>query len=211
MARANQTDAQIAHRFRYAADILEGMTDGIDGDRLGALIRWARDGRAGADEGEALIRIFEAPHLAAIDEGAWDGDPRDAAHADLARWTAEAEALAHSDRNLQAEVDRLRAVLNTPEVDDFVRGAVREAQHQRERWGADHDAGKAPLDWFWLIGFLAQKAATAQIGDDVEKAKHHTISTAAALANWHAAIAGLHNGMRPGIAQPAEAEAAAHG
>jgi hypothetical protein len=93
MNRAPQTDAQIAHRFRYAADILEGMTDSIDGDRLGALVRWCLHGQAAADEGEALIRLFEAPHLAAIEEGAWEGDSRAAALADIARVTAEAEAI----------------------------------------------------------------------------------------------------------------------
>ena len=76
-----------------------------------------------------------------------------------------------------------------------------EAAHQRQRWGSEHDGGKQPLDWFWLIGYLAQKAATAQMGGDLEKAKHHTISTAAALANWHAAIAGHDNTMRPGTLQ----------
>jgi hypothetical protein len=35
-----------------------------------------------------------------------------------------------------------------------------------------------------------------------DKALHHTISTAAALANWHAALSGTSNTMRPGIAPP---------
>lgn len=95
--------------------------------------------------------------------------------------------------------------LNTPEVEDFAKGVVSEAQHQRARWPAEQDAGKGPLDWFWLIGFLAQKAAFAAIAGDVEKAKHHTISTAAALANWHAALTGEHTAMRPGIEPPKEA------
>lgn len=97
------------------------------------------------------------------------------------------------------EIERLRGALNTPEVEDFAQGVVLEAQHQRERWGASHDAGKEPLDWFWLIGYLAQKAATAHIAGNIEKACHHTISTAAALANWHAAITGANTEMRPGI------------
>jgi|GEM_PF-1006584 len=104
---------------------------------------------------------------------------------------------------LREEVERLRAALNTPEVDDFAKAVVLEAQHQRERWPSEHDAGKAPLDWFWLVGYLAQKAATAQMAGDDYKAKHHTISTAAALANWHAAISGEHTAMRPGIEPPA--------
>jgi hypothetical protein len=99
-------------------------------------------------------------------------------------------------------------VINSPETADFMAGVPLEAAHQRDRWGAEHDAGKAPLDWFWLIGYLAQKAATAQIAGDTNKALHHTISTAAALANWHAAISGTDTRMRPGIdpaaLQPAE-------
>lgn len=103
-----------------------------------------------------------------------------------------------------AESWRLRALeaeakLNTPELLDFSAGVVMEAAHQRERWGADHDVGKTAWDWFWLIGFLAQKAATAHLAGDADKALHHTISTAAACANWHAAIAGADNRMRPGI------------
>jgi hypothetical protein len=108
-----------------------------------------------------------------------------------------------------AEVDSLReriadleAQINTPETADFMKGIPLEAAHQRGRWGADHDAGKAPLDWFWLIGYLAQKAAMSAIAGDVEKAKHHTISTAAALSNWHLQLSGADNRMRPGIAQP---------
>jgi hypothetical protein len=100
------------------------------------------------------------------------------------------------------EVQRLRAIVNTPETADFMKGVPLEAAHQRERWGANHDAGKAPLDWFWLIGYLAQKAATSAIAGDVEKAKHHTISTAAALSNWHLQLAGGDKRMRPGIAEP---------
>ncbi len=89
-------------------------------------------------------------------------------------------------------------IINTPETADFMAGVPLEAAHQRERWGVSHDGGKTPFDWFWLIGYLAQKAASAQVAGDAEKALHHTISTAAALANWHAQITGRTD-MRPGI------------
>jgi len=108
---------------------------------------------------------------------------------------------------LLKQIDRLDGLLNRPEVSDFLKGVPLEAAHQVERWGVQHDQGKAPLDWFWLIGYLAQKAATAAIGGDLTKAKHHTISTAAALANWHAQLSGGGNLMRPGI-DPAEIEGA---
>ena len=77
-----------------------------------------------------------------------------------------------------------------------------EAAHQRERFSVDHDAGKGPEDWFWLVGYLAGKALRSAIAGDLDKALHHCISTAAALANWHAALLGADNRMRPGIAPP---------
>lgn len=105
-------------------------------------------------------------------------------------------------------IDHRAAVINSPETADFMAGVPLEAAHQRERWGSDHDAGKTPFDWFWLIGYLAQKAAAAAIARDFEKARHHTISTAAALANWHAQLSGRSSAMRPGIEPPASIEAA---
>lgn len=39
---------------------------------------------------------------------------------------------------MTAERDRLRELLNAPEVRDFLEGAIREAAHQVERWGAAH-------------------------------------------------------------------------
>jgi len=103
------------------------------------------------------------------------------------------------------ELERLRALVNTPELHDFSRGVVLEAAHQRERWGSDHDAGKAPADWFWLIGYLAGKALRSHMDGNTEKALHHTITVAAACANWHAAISGVSTTMRPGIEPPARA------
>ena len=102
------------------------------------------------------------------------------------------------------ELTRLRKLIDTPETKDFARGVHLEAAHQRNRWGSDHDAGKTPFDWFWLIGYLAQKAADAAVRGDTEKARHHTISTAAALANWHLALSGTDTSMRPGIRPPIE-------
>jgi len=100
---------------------------------------------------------------------------------------------------LRAEIERLRSLLNTPEIEDWAKGALLEAAHQRERWGTSHDQGKTPFDWFWLIGYLAQKAAASAVAGDLEKAKHHTISTGAALANWHLALSGTDTRMAPGL------------
>lgn len=101
------------------------------------------------------------------------------------------------------ELERLRALLNTPETEDFDRAVPLEAAHQVERWGAAKDEGKNPEDWFWLVGYLAGKALSAMKAGDMVKAKHHTISTAAALRNWHAHIRQGWTLMRPGIEEPA--------
>lgn len=89
--------------------------------------------------------------------------------------------------------------LATPEIDDFFQGVKLEAVHQRERWGSEHDEGKSPPDWFWLIGYLAGKALHAAMMGDVDKLKHHCVSTAAALFNWHSYVSGTNTSMRPGI------------
>src|SRR3546814_2218956 len=52
----------------------------------------------------------------------------------------------------RAECRRLDALLNAPEVADFVKGVQLEAAHQVERWGAAHDRHKTPLAWFWTLG-----------------------------------------------------------
>lgn len=101
------------------------------------------------------------------------------------------------------ELNRLRELLNTPEIEDFDKAVPLEAAHQQERWGAPHDDGKNPEDWFWLVGYLAGKALAAMKAGDMVRAKHHTISAAAALRNWHSHIRQGWTLMRPGIEEPA--------
>lgn len=97
-----------------------------------------------------------------------------------------------------AEAERLNTIVNTPQTGDFVRAVSTEAEHQRQRWPSEHDAGKTPADWFWLVGYLAGKALHAQTSSDTEKAEHHVITTAAVCMNWHLAMRGK-TSMRPGI------------
>lgn len=98
----------------------------------------------------------------------------------------------------ESERARLNLIVNSPQSDDFLRAVSTEAEHQRQRWGSEHDSGKQPADWFWLVGYLAGKALHAHAAGDTVKAEHHVITTAAALANWHSAMFGNTN-MRPGI------------
>ena len=123
----------------------------------------------------------------------------------------DARFIAHAREDipaLLAEVRRLRALINTPQTDAWTRAVELEAAHQIERWGVDHDEGKSPQDWFWLLGWLAGKAVHAAVKGDVEKARHHTISSGAVLLNWWRQLSGISNRMRPGIAPPDEIEGA---
>lgn len=99
---------------------------------------------------------------------------------------------------------RLQALINTPEIEHFLRAVHIEAVHQVERWGTAHDRAKRPADWFWLVGYLAGKALHAAVSSDREKALHHCVSTAAALYNWHCAIKGCDVRMCPGRSDLAE-------
>lgn len=110
-------------------------------------------------------------------------------------------ALRASLQSAQETLQELRALLNTPETEDFDKAIPLEAAHQIERWGSAQDAGKSPADWFWLVGYLAGKALTSSIAGNTEKAKHHCVSTAAVLRNWHAHIRSGESLMRPGIAE----------
>lgn len=87
------------------------------------------------------------------------------------------------------ERDRLKALLNQPETMRFLEGTRLEVAHQVERWGTVHDRAKEPADWYWLVGYLAGKALRSHIDGDHDKARHHCISSAAVLANWHTHIA----------------------
>lgn len=91
---------------------------------------------------------------------------------------------------LRKRVADLEALINSPEVADFMAGVPLEAAHQIERWGAGHDAEKTAWDWFWTVGYLAGKAANAMLSGDVDKVRHHTITTAALCLNWHRRIGG---------------------
>ncbi|WP_216675108.1 hypothetical protein [Paraburkholderia elongata] len=110
-------------------------------------------------------------------------------------------ALESSLKLADSEVDRLSAIINSPQSNDFLRAVSTEAEHQRQRWGSEHDAGKTPADWFWLLGYLGGKALHAYAAGNADKAEHHVITTAAACANWHRNMCG-ETDMRPGIDTP---------
>lgn len=110
---------------------------------------------------------------------------------------------------LRAALQHLVGLVDTPHTADFLQAVPLEAAHQIKRWGVEHDEGKEPQDWFWVIGYLAGKCLRAALdyertGEErhLEKAKHHTVSTAAVMLNWFRRLTGDDKTFRPGIAAP---------
>lgn len=62
---------------------------------------------------------------------------------------------------LAQENDRLKGMINSPIMEEFLTGVHLEAIHQVERWGTATDKAKTDPDWFWLVGYLAGKALQA--------------------------------------------------
>ncbi|KKK55072.1 hypothetical protein LCGC14_3078260 [marine sediment metagenome] len=92
------------------------------------------------------------------------------------------------------ERDDLIQLIDTPHTGEFFESVKREAAHQVKRWGTEHDEGKEPTDWLWLLGHLAGKAVTLP-----EKRLHHIISSAAVLLNWYRRETGDGAAFQPGI------------
>lgn len=99
---------------------------------------------------------------------------------------------------LITELRALKTLVNSPHTLEFLESTRLETVHQIQRWGTVHDRAKEPQDWYWLLAYLSGKALRASIDGDHEKAKHHCISSAAVLANWHAAIAMVDDRFTPG-------------
>lgn len=205
-ARAKITALQ-AEIATYRREIMRGEPDPSFGLGMRGYIEMIRSLHAAVDGGRGRAEAAEAERDRLRAEIA----AKDARIAELERRGREAATYVETiiraaDSANKKELERkdariaeIEALINHPHNDDWFEGTRIEAAHQVERWGAAHDAGKAPLDWFWLVGFLAQKAATAAIDGAVDKARHHTISTAAALLNWHRHLSRTSTLMRPGI------------
>ena len=119
---------------------------------------------------------------------AWGDEIPDSVPEDCVTEERAQEMVDEATAVLKAEVERLKALINTPHNDNFLEGVRIEAAHQREKWGEAHDRGKSAEHWYWLVGYLAGKALRATIDGKQDKALHHTISSAAALLHWHDVI-----------------------
>jgi hypothetical protein len=122
-------DLAVLYRCHVVASILQGFSDGIEGEQLTAAMEWALEGRMILAEHTDLLAVFAAPWHAAKDEGVWDGCPSAMAEADLAKEEARAaqigtaEAGPHQRALADLASERMRQVSEegyTPEQDDAV-------------------------------------------------------------------------------------------
>lgn len=152
-----------------------------------------RERENGGDAAHLSAREVECRHIALLADR--EGE----------RVTAELNAAMDKHfKEVGGILERYTALINSPELEHFLRGTHIEAIHQVERWGEASDRAKRPADWFWLVGYLAGKALHASTEGNRDKALHHCISTAAALYNWHCAISGTDVRMSPGRSDLAE-------
>lgn len=87
------------------------------------------------------------------------------------------------------EIERLKNLLSRPQLFPFIEAVRCEMVHQQLRFPPGHDQIKTSADWIWLLAHLATKGAAASTYGDLDKALHHTISTAAACGHWHGCLA----------------------
>lgn len=67
------------------------------------------------------------------------------------------DALAEARQEGRKEaLDAYQKSLDVPVLEDFLKGAVIEAQHQRKRHGDQHDTSKTPEQWYWVGPALCQ-------------------------------------------------------
>jgi hypothetical protein len=89
----------------------------------------------------------------------------------------------------EAEVRRLKAILDHPDPRHFVEASVIEAKFQMQLWGTTEGFptafdGQEDHHFVYLIGYLTGKVA-ATPDSDREKKLHRITTIAAAAANWH--------------------------
>lgn len=87
--------------------------------------------------------------------------------------------------NIRTELEELQRLLNTPEIEDFLKGVQVEAAHQRKRWGDAHDEMKRPGDWAMLFSAVLGKLARAVWNNERSKYLHHLITLSAIAFNCH--------------------------
>lgn len=89
---------------------------------------------------------------------------------------------------LRARIAELEALINSPELDDFIGGLQLESAHQTERWGKESEENSPPHHYVLVANKLLGKLSVSIFDRDTDKFKHHCITLAAAMYNAHRQI-----------------------
>lgn len=82
----------------------------------------------------------------------------------------------------------IEKLVNSPEINDFLKGVQLEAVHQVQRWGIENEEASPPHHFILVFAKLLGKMSTDVFDRDVEKFKHHCIAVAAEMHNIHRQI-----------------------
>ncbi len=80
------------------------------------------------------------------------------------------------------EIERLKALINSPQTDDFIEAIKTEAAHQCERWD---DSQNNNVDWLWRLAYISTKTVHKE---DQSKLKHWIVSCGALCLNWFKSV-----------------------
>ena len=86
-------------------------------------------------------------------------------------------------------IKELETLINSPEINDFLKGVKLESAHQTERHNIKLEENKYPHDYALVLDKLKGKQALSIWGKDIEKYKHHLITMAAVCFNTHRQVA----------------------
>ena len=86
---------------------------------------------------------------------------------------------------IEERVKELELLINSPELEDFMKGVRLESAHQTEAQGKDNEELKYPHDYALVLDKLKGKQALAIWDKDTEKYMHHLITMASVCHNAH--------------------------
>ena len=127
-------------------------------------------------------------------------------HTELASLRSENAELRRQLEECRQNLAEAMKLWDGPETEDFLEAVRKEAAFQVAKWGVSHDRAKQPEDFVFLVGYLGGKASQSQKDGNLEKAKHHTISSAAVLFNWHQRLCAGQGQFQPGSDDAAKIE-----
>lgn len=106
-------------------------------------------------------------------------------------WTEPDTTVSPTALALMCEVLRLRAIINNPQIDNFILAVSNESSHQYQMWDGN-DQNKQVGDWIMLFTRLMGKIVEGAWKGNWEKVLHHIVALAASCQRAHAVLHARH-------------------